>query len=206
LLKEYFIGEIYANKQALIGGRVRTCGWVHNIRDLGKLKFILLRDRTGILQIVVKKGESPEEVVEVSRNLKLESVICTAGRLVESRSKLGVEVKAESLEIISQPVEPLPLEPDTSLDAGLATRLNYRWLDARNPRVNMIFQYEAWVARVFREYYTGEGFIEIFTPKIVAAGTESGAEVFPVIYFGREAFLAQSPQFYKQIIFFSMIF
>ena len=199
MLKDLFIADIYARKDELLGGRVRVCGWVHNIRDLGRLKFILIRDRTGILQVVVKKGESPEDVVEKAKDLRLEAVVCFEGVLVESRSKFGVEVKADKLIVLSQPVEPLPLEPDTSLEAGLATRLNYRWLDARNPRVNMIFQFEAWVARVFRDYYTEKGFIEIFTPKIVAAGTESGAEVFPVIYFGREAYLAQSPQFYKQM-------
>ncbi len=199
MLKEGFIAEVYENKDGLLGSRVRICGWVHRIRDLGRLKFILVRDRTGLLQVVVKKGESPEEAVEAAGELKLESVACFEGVLVESRSKFGVEVKADKVVPLSMPVEPLPLEPDTSTSAGLATRLNYRWLDARNPRVNLIFQFEAWVARVFREYYTGQGFVEIFTPKIVAAGTESGAEVFPVIYFGREAYLAQSPQFYKQM-------
>ncbi len=199
MLKELFIGDVYANSRELTGNDVKVCGWIHNIRDLGRLKFLLIRDRTGILQVVVKRGESPEEVLEESRRLKLETVVCVEGPLVESKSKFGVEVKARKLHVISQPVEPLPLEPETSLEAGLSTRLNYRWLDARNPRVNMIFQFEAWIARVFREYYRSNGFIEIFTPKIVAAGTESGAEVFPVIYFGREAFLAQSPQFYKQM-------
>ncbi|MEB3806149.1 MAG: aspartate--tRNA(Asn) ligase [Desulfurococcales archaeon] len=199
MYKEAFIEDLYARRDELLGREVTVCGWVHRIRDLGKLKFILVRDRTGLLQVVVKKGETPEEVVEAARSLKLEAVVCARGVLVESRSKLGIELKARELKILSSPVEPLPLEPDTSTEAGLATRLNYRWLDARNPRVSMIFQYEALVARAFREYYTSQSFVEIFTPKIVAAGTESGAEVFPVVYFGREAFLAQSPQFYKQM-------
>ncbi len=199
MLKDRFIRELYLEKDRLLGSRVRVCGWVHRIRDLGRLKFILVRDRTGLIQVVVKKGESPEEVVEAAGELRLEAVACFEGVLVESRSKLGIEVKADKIIVLSQPVEPLPLEPDTSLEAGLSTRLNYRWLDARNPRVSKIFVFEAFVARVFRDYYRSQGFVEIFTPKIVAAGTESGAEVFPVIYFGREAYLAQSPQFYKQM-------
>ncbi len=199
MLKDRFIRDVYAERERLLGSRLRVCGWVHRIRDLGRLKFILVRDRTGVLQVVVKKGESPDEVVEAAGDLRLESVVCFEGVLVESRSRLGVELKAERLVVLSEPVEPLPLEPDTSTEAGLATRLNYRWLDARNPRVAKIFVFEAWVARVFRDYYARQGFVEIFTPKIVAAGTESGAEVFPVMYFGREAYLAQSPQFYKQM-------
>ncbi|MCE4618267.1 MAG: aspartate--tRNA(Asn) ligase, partial [Desulfurococcales archaeon] len=199
MYKEAFIEDIYRGSRDLIGQDIRVCGWVHRIRDLGRLKFILLRDRTGVLQVVVKKGESPDDVVEASEELKLESVVCYSGKLVESKSKLGIELKASKLEILSIPVEPLPLEPDTSTDAGLATRLNYRWLDVRNPKISKIFQFKAWVAKVFRDYYSSQRFVEIFTPKIVAAGTESGAEVFPVLYFGKEAFLAQSPQFYKQM-------
>ncbi len=199
MYKEAFIEDIYRGSRDLIGQDIRVCGWVHRIRDLGRLKFILLRDRTGVLQVVVKKGESPDDVVEASEELKLESVVCYSGKLVESKSKLGIELKASKLEILSIPVEPLPLEPDTSTDAGLATRLNYRWLDVRIPKISKIFQFKAWVAKVFRDYYSSQRFVEIFTPKIVAAGTESGAEVFPVLYFGKEAFLAQSPQFYKQM-------
>jgi len=199
MLKEMFIEEVYERREELLGKRVRVCGWVHRIRDLGKLKFILVRDRTGLLQVVVKRGESPEDVLEAAEDLRLEAVVCFEGVLVESRSKYGVELKADKLIVLSQPVEPLPLEPDTSREAGLATRLNYRWLDARNPRVAKVFVFEAFVARVFRDYYTENRFVEIFTPKIVAAGTESGAEVFPVMYFGREVYLAQSPQFYKQM-------
>ncbi len=197
MLKRLFIGDLLA-REDLVGSQVRVCGWVHNIRDVGRIKFLVLRDRTGFIQAVVKAGEAPEWVVEEASKLKLESVVCVDGVLARGKAKEGVEVKVKSIRILSTPVEPLPLEPDTSTGSILATRLNYRWLDLRNPRVTKIFLLESWVAWQFREYYRSQGFVEIFTPKIVAAGTESGAEVFPVIYFGREAFLAQSPQFYKQ--------
>ncbi len=199
VLKDRFIIEFYASGNELEGTRVRVCGWLHNIRDVGRIKFLVLRDRTGIIQAVFKRGCCEEEEFKRIGKLRLESVICVEGILVRGKAKQGFEIKGEAVRLLSEPVEPLPLEPDTSLEAGLATRLNYRWLDSRNPKVNMIFQLEAHIARIFREYFRSEGFVEIFTSKIVAAGTESGAEVFPVIYFGREAFLAQSPQFYKQM-------
>ena len=198
MLKKMFIGDLLARAGELEGSTVRVCGWVHGIRDVGRIKFLVLRDRTGFIQAVVKKGEAPDNVFEAAESLRIESVVCVDGVLVRGRAKEGYEIKATGLQVLSSPVEPLPLEPDTSLKSILATRLNYRWLDLRNPRVTKVFVFESWVAAKFREYYESQGFVEIFTPKIVAAGTESGAEVFPVIYFGREAFLAQSPQFYKQ--------
>ncbi len=198
MLKKMFIGDLLARAGELEGSTVRVCGWIHGIRDVGRIKFLVLRDRTGFIQAVVKKGEAPDDVFEAAESLRIESVVCVDGVLVRGRAKEGYEIKAIGLQVLSSPVEPLPLEPDTSLKSILATRLNYRWLDLRNPRVTRVFVFESWVAARFREYYESQGFVEIFTPKIVAAGTESGAEVFPVIYFGREAFLAQSPQFYKQ--------
>jgi aspartyl-tRNA synthetase len=197
LKKHLFVGDLLGRRD-LLGSRVRVCGWIHNIRDIGRIKFLVVRDRTGTIQVVVKEGESPPEAVSEAERVKLESVVCAEGVLVEGKAVQGVEVKASRVEILSSPVEPLPLEPSESTKALMSTRLNYRWLDVRNPLVSRIFVVESWVARKFREYYSGNGFVEIFTPKIVAAGTEGGAEVFPVIYFGREAYLAQSPQFYKQ--------
>ncbi|MCE4625730.1 MAG: aspartate--tRNA(Asn) ligase [Desulfurococcales archaeon] len=199
MMKDRFIEELIRLIDDLEGKEVSVCGWVHSVRDLGRIKFLVIRDRTGTLQAVFKRGCCSEEEFRGVGRLKLESVVCVLGELVRGKTKEGVELKARGLRVLTEPVEPLPLEPATSLEAGLATRLNYRWLDTRNPRVTKIFLVEAAVAKAFREYYTSRGFVEIFTSKIVAAGTESGAEVFPVIYFGREAYLAQSPQFYKQM-------
>ncbi len=198
MLKDKFIGEIIARKSELAGKKVRVCGWVHRVRDLGKIKFVVVRDRTGTIQAVLKKGETPEEALTAAEDLRLESVVCVEGVLREAPTREGVEVKVEALRVLNTPVEPLPLEVEGSEKALLATRLRYRWIDLRNPRVTAIFMFKAWVAKVFREYYESQGFVEIFTPKIVAAGTESGAEVFPVLYFDKTVYLAQSPQFYKQ--------
>ncbi len=199
MIKTNFIGELIKSIDNFEGKDVKVCGWLHSIRDVGRVKFLVIRDRTGTIQAVFKRGCCPDELFRRAGKLRLETVLCVSGTLERGRTKEGVEVKASGYTVLSEPVEPLPLEPATSLDAGLATRLNYRWLDTRNPKVNRIFQVQAAIAAAFREYYSMRGFVEIFTSKIVAAGTESGAEVFPVIYFGREAYLAQSPQFYKQM-------
>jgi nondiscriminating aspartyl-tRNA synthetase len=196
--KRMFIGDVLAKAGDLEGSKVRVCGWIHRIRDLGGVKFVIVRDRTGTLQTVFKKSELGEEVLEELEGLREECVVCIDGMLRRAPTKEGFEVAASSLTLLSRPLEPLPLEVHSSLKAGLTTRLKYRWLDARNPLVSGIFVLKAWVARKFREYYSSQGFVEIFTPKIVASGTESGANVFPVLYFDRVAYLAQSPQFYKQ--------
>ncbi len=198
-MKEIFIKELFEKGDSYVNHNVKVCGWLHNLRDVGRIKFIVIRDRTGVIQAVFKRGCCGEKEFKRLGKLRLESVICVEGILIRGKAKQGFEIQGTMLDLINEPVEPLPLEPDPSRKAGLATRLNYRWLDTRNPKVNLIFQLESFVAKVFREYYRENGFVEIFTPKIVAAGTESGAEVFPVIYFGREAYLAQSPQFYKQM-------
>jgi nondiscriminating aspartyl-tRNA synthetase len=196
--KKAFIKDVLARGQDLEGSSVRICGWVHRIRDLGGVKFVILRDRTGMLQVVFKKGELEERVLKEVEDLREESVVCIDGFLRRAPTREGFEVAASHLIVLSKPVEPLPLEVHSSLKAGLATRLRYRWIDARNPLVSKIFLLKSWVARKFREYYSSQGFVEIFTPKIVASGTESGANVFPVLYFDKVAYLAQSPQFYKQ--------
>jgi aspartyl-tRNA synthetase len=198
MYKRMFIGDLLSRAGDLKGSHVRVCGWVHRIRDLGGVKFVIVRDRTGTLQAVFKKSELGEEVLGELEDLREECVVCVDGVLREAPTREGFEVAASSMIMLSRPLEPLPLEVHSSLKAGLATRLKYRWLDARNPLVSKVFILKAWVARKFREYYSSQGFVEIFTPKIVASGTESGANVFPVLYFDKVAYLAQSPQFYKQ--------
>jgi len=192
------VGDLIKDKDSLLGKEVSLCGWVDRVRDHGKLRFIILRDRTGQIQLVVKQGETPEEAVKASNEARDEAVICVKGTLRKAPTKEGVEVAVREMSVLNRPVEPLPLLPRDSLSAVLDTRLKFRWLDVRNPKVTQIFLLQAWVAQKFREYFSSKGFVEIFTPKIVGAGTEGGAEVFPVIYFGKPAFLAQSPQFYKQ--------
>ncbi|PWV36770.1 MAG: aspartate--tRNA(Asn) ligase [Desulfurococcaceae archaeon] len=180
--------------------RYRICGWVDRVRDLGKIKFILVRDREGIIQAIARVEETPSKVFEVIRNLDREDVICVEGVFKKNpQAPGGGEIVVENIDVLSKVVEVAPIEVHNSTESDLATRLRWRWLDVRNPRIMGIFVLEAEVAHAFREYFRSNGFIEIFTPKIVGGATEGGAEVFPIVYFDRQAFLAQSPQFYKQM-------
>ncbi|MCX8196018.1 MAG: aspartate--tRNA(Asn) ligase [Acidilobaceae archaeon] len=199
MLKELFVREAVKRGAELEGQELRLCGWAHRIRDLGAIRFVVLRDRSGTLQVVFKKGETPQEALSAALGLREEAVICVKGVLRRAPTREGFELLGRELEVHSSPLESLPLEVHDSTKATLPTRLRYRWLDVRNPKVSAVFKLKAWVARKFRDHFSALGFTEIFTPKIVATGTESGADVFPVIYFGKTVYLAQSPQFYKQM-------
>ncbi|MET1101958.1 MAG: aspartate--tRNA(Asn) ligase [Pyrodictiaceae archaeon] len=181
-----------------VGEKYLVAGWVERIRVHGKIVFIILRDRSGLLQLVVKKNTAPK-AWEIARDLSLESVIAAKGVLVESKAALGGrEIQVEEIEVLSE-AEPLPIDIHSPEKTGLAKRLDWRFLDLRNPRVRLIFMVEAEMAHAAREWFREHGFTEIFSPKIVGSATEGGAEVFSVVYFDKPAFLAQSPQLYKQM-------
>lgn len=187
-------------KLGVDGSMYKICGWIDRIRDLGRLKFLIIRDREGSLQAVAKMGETPEAVLKSIASVDREDVVCVEGIFRRNpQAPGGGEISIQTIEVLSKVVEPAPIEVGSSTDSDLSTRLRWRWLDVRNPRVGGIFILEAEAARAFREYFRSQGFVEIFTPKIVGGATEGGAEVFPIIYFDRQAFLAQSPQFYKQM-------
>lgn len=182
----------------LVGKELVVAGWAEHIRVIGRLVFIVLRDRTGRIQLVVRKNISPE-AWKLARKLSVESVIAAKGVLKENpEAPGGREVVVSELEVLS-PADPLPIDVREPEKTILAKRLDYRYLDLRNDKIRLIFQIEAEVAEVFRQVLRSKGFTEIFTPKILGAASEGGAEVFTVIYFKREAFLAQSPQLYKQL-------
>jgi len=182
------------------GIEVLLKGWIHQIRDLGKIKFWLLRDREGLAQIVLS---SPKQhpLWEIINEIKQEYVVQVVG-LVRHNEKApnGVEIEFESCELIAKASTPLPfsvVEEKTS--ANFDTRLKYRYLDLRAPSVRAIFKVRAACVQGAREWFLKNDFTEIHTPKIISAGAEGGATMFPLYYFGKEAFLAQSPQFYKQV-------
>lgn len=167
-------------------------GWVHNRRDLGGVRFLILRDRSGAVQVVLKNEAipMPESAVEVR------------GRVVENaRAPGGVEVQGHELRVVSEAIAPPPVElPKENWHANPDTLLAYRHVSVRGLQAQAILKVQAELVRAFREHLDGDGFTEIFTPKIVAAGAEGGAELFELDYFGRRAYLAQSPQLYKQIM------
>ncbi len=183
------------------GDHVTVAGWAHEIRDLGGIAFLIVRDTTGKIQVKFEKDEMDDDLVETGTEVTRESVVQVTGTVEEEeRAPTGVEVVPESVEVIA-PAEPeLPLDPSGKVDAELPTRLDNRTLDVRRPEAQAIFEIRAEVLRAVRDYFRGEGCTEINTPKIVATGTEGGTELFPVTYFGREAFMNQSPQLFKQLM------
>lgn len=176
-------------------------GWVHEVRDLGGLTFYLIRDRTGILQVTVNRKKAPESVLEETGKISRESVVRVAGPVKAiPKAPGGRELVPETIELVSRADSPLPLDVSEKVGAELDTRLDARFLDARRPRVSSVFQIRSTVLHAVSDILYGEGFINIQTPKVVAAATEGGTELFPIAYFEKEAFLNQSPQLYKQMM------
>ncbi|GAB6424482.1 aspartate--tRNA(Asn) ligase [Bacillus luti] len=169
-------------------------GWVKKIRHLGNVSFLLLRDRTGVIQCVLENELA-------GYKLEMESVVQVTGEIVEtSKTEVGVEVLAHEVKVLNG-AEPLPFEINKKkLQVGLDQLLNERVLSLRHERTAAIFKVKATLAQSFSEYLTENDFTRIFTPKIVSQGAEGGANVFKVPYFQKEAYLAQSPQFYKQMM------
>lgn len=180
-----------------VGETVVLRGWVQAVRDQKRMQFVILRDETGLAQIVLGKSEPPSELNEAISNLTIESAVTLTGVVVaDERVKLGgIEVQLGALAVDS-PAEPeLPVTPESALDK----RIDWRYLDLRRPDRRLIFEVQSTVEHAMREHWRDEGFIEIHTPKLMGSASESGAELFKVEYFDRTAYLAQSPQFYKQM-------
>ncbi len=184
-----------------VGETVVLFGWVHILRDKGGIKFLILRDERGLIQVTIPKKKVTSEVFEVSDSLGAEYAVEVIGEVVSTKhTESGIEIIPSSLKVINTS-ERLPIDVvEDKVDIDLDTRLNYRILDLRKPRVNAVFRVQHSLARFSREYLERDGFVEIHTPKIVAESTEGGANLFEIKYFDRPAYLAQSPQFYKQLM------
>ena len=180
------------------GTRVRVEGWVHRRRTLASVTFVIVRDRTGLAQVVVKE---PDTITQVA-GLGEETVVSVAGVVVANPSAPGgVEIVEAVISPLSEPAETPPVELwRPGLAAGLPTLLDNAPVTLRHPRSKAMWQLASASMQGFRRALTREGFTEIATPKIVGMSTESGANVFAVDYFGEKAFLAQSPQLYKQTL------
>jgi aspartyl-tRNA synthetase, archaeal type len=183
------------------GETATVAGWVHEIRDLGGIAFLILRDTTGKLQIKFEKDEMDDDLVETGLGVHRESVLSVTGRVEEEeRAPTGVELVPEEMEVLAEADPELPLDPSGKVDAELPTRLDNRTLDLRKSEIQAIFEIRAAVLDAVRDAFRELNCTEINTPKIVATGTEGGTELFPVTYFGREAFMNQSPQLFKQLM------
>ena len=191
------IGELL--KAAKPGQNVRVNGAVHTIRDMGNVAFVILRKREGLIQSVYEKGIADFDLKEI----KEAAVIEIEGRLEENgKAPGGIEIRMEKLKILSEPSdERLPLAISKwKLNTSLEAKLNYRAIALRNIRERAKFCIQEGLTRAFRDFLYGQGFTEIHTPKIGARGAEGGANIFRLDYFHRPAVLAQSPQFYKQMM------
>ena len=191
----------------LIGKKVNLAGWVKTRRDHGKLIFLDLRDRSGIVQLVINPKVS-QSVYKKTEDLKPEYVIKVQGSVKQRPTATinkeldtgNVEIEVENIEIISK-AETLPFDMgEEKLDLELPTLLDNRSLSLRHPKVSAIFKIQQTLAQSFRKILKDEDFTEIFVPTLVPTATEGGAEVFPVEYYSHKAYLAQSPQMYKQIM------
>ncbi|MCX8174007.1 MAG: aspartate--tRNA(Asn) ligase [Thermoplasmata archaeon] len=183
------------------GQEVRVAGWVEDVRKLGSIAFIILRDREGRLQVTAIKKEMGKERFTELITLPRESVVEIKGKLQKSaEARMGFEILPTEFKVLSKAEVPLPLGVVDKVNAELDTRLDNRFIDLRKDEVRAIFKVKSLVCAGIRNYLLGNGFVEVHTPKIVFAGAEGGATLFEVEYFGRKAFLAQSPQLYKQTL------
>ena len=182
------------------GETATVAGWAHEVRDLGGIAFLILRDATGRIQVKFEK-DADDDLAATGTEVNRESVVRVTGRVEEEdRAPTGVEIVPEEVEVVAEAAPELPLDPSGKVDADLSTRLDNRTLDLRRDESKAVFEIRAEVLRSVRDALGELGCTEINTPKIVATGTEGGTELFPITYFGQEAFMNQSPQLFKQLM------
>lgn len=180
------------------GKTVKTNGAVHTIRDMGNIAFVVLRKREGLLQCVYEEGVTKYDI----RQLKEASAVEVEGILTGSgKAPGGMELRLQTIRVLSEPAEAMPIPiAKWKMNTSLETNLNLRPISLRNIRERAKFKIQEGVVKGFREYLDSQGFTEIHTPKIGSKGAEGGANIFKLEYFHRPAVLAQSPQFYKQMM------
>ena len=183
-----------------IGQTVQINGWLQTLRDQKKLQFLIMRAPTGLVQVVHWKP-TDEALAEQISKLGQESALIITGKVIDNPVvKLGgLELQLESLTVENNAEIPLPFDPFAETLPLQDFRLDWRYLDLRRPVNNLLFKVETTAENAMREYWVKNNFIEIHSPKLVSAPSESGAELFSLDYFERKAYLAQSPQFYKQM-------
>jgi len=183
-----------------IGVEVTLSGWVHDVRILGGISFVLLRNSNGIVQITAPKKTVSTEVFKRITTLHQEDVItCTGITKASDATRSGVEVVPSAIQVLSKAAVPLPLDPRGVTPASLDTRLQWRTLELRRPESSAIFKIESVVVRGFEEFLNKEGFIRSFTPSILGGISEGGSEVFKIDFYGKPAFLRQDPQLHRQL-------
>ena len=178
-------------------GPVAVAGWVDTVRDQKKVQFVVLRDESGAAQLVHPRPEESDPIAEIISGLAVGTHVRVSGELkMDERVKLGgLEIKIATLEVETAAIAETPI----AADSGIDKRMDWRFLDLRHPRNNLIFRVETTLEHAMRTYWIEHGFIELHTPKLMASASESNAELFELEYFETKAYLAQSPQFFKQM-------
>ena len=185
---------------SLDGKKIKTAGWVHETRDVGKLLFIVLREGMGLAQITEKKEEAPEIAKTASSLVKETSIYCEG--VVKKNpgvSAFGCEIIPSKLEVLGKVVKQVPFEITGKVPAEIDVRLDHRSVDLRRLETQAVFRIRSQVQKAFREKVLELGFQEINTPSLLESASEGGTDLFEVKYFEKKALLAQSPQLYKQL-------
>jgi aspartyl-tRNA synthetase len=178
----------------LVDHKVKIAGWIEDIRDIGKLAFLIIRDSSGAAQAIVT-GEN----LHLARDTPRQSSVIISGFVQNSKAKdFPVEVKVQELIVLTKAIQPLPIDPTGRVESALDKRLDCRALDLRNPKISAIFRLRSESLHNVRETLRSKGFIEVTTPKIIGSASEGGANLFSLAYFKTKAYLAQSPQLYKE--------
>jgi aspartyl-tRNA synthetase len=183
--------------KACIGERVTVAGWIDVLRKLKKMQFIILRDSTACVQAIHERASDTDQTAALIDSLLAESAVIITGNVIENpQVKLGqIEIVIEKIEPVGAAIEPLPLNEGSNLDV----RTDWRFLDLRRPSNRLIFQIQTTLEHAMRQFWVENAFIEIHSPKLMGSASETGAELFRLKYFDTVAYLAQSPQFYKQM-------
>ncbi len=191
----------YSNEitPSMDGDSVTVMGWVLTIRGHGNITFATIRDQNDSISIIAKKGDCPDEIREKISSLKPHSSIAISGKVKSSdKAPGGFEIIPSEIRVFSQVEKIPPFEPTAKTVKNIETRLEVRPIDLRRNSLQHIFKVRSLVLKAIRDYFHSQKFLEINTPKMIATATEGGAALFPIFYYNKEAFLAQSPQLYKE--------
>jgi len=179
---------------SIVGEEISIAGWIEDIRNIGKMAFLTVRDVRGATQVIVS-NETLKKAIDTPR----QSAVIVSGVVQPSKSKdFHLELKAGKIAIVGEALHPLPIDPTGRVESGIDKRLDSRALDLRNPKTSSIFLLRSKVLDNIRMTLRSEGFVEVNTPKIIGSASEGGANLFGFEYFKKQAYLAQSPQLYKE--------
>jgi nondiscriminating aspartyl-tRNA synthetase len=196
MLTEDIMNRIFASSinKDHIGQNLTLVGWLEDFRDMGKIGFISVRDMTGNFQ-----GLLTGELLSTIREIPRQSIIVVKGTIQDTRAEnFQVEVKVKKVELLSRAINPLPIDPTGRVKSAMDKRLDSRALDLRNVRISSIFRTRSYVLNLIRNFLYSRMFVEVNTPKIIGNASEGGADLFAFEYFTKKAYLAQSPQLYKE--------